>query len=479
MIISRKYEVVGHLGQGGMGTVYKVRHTALDTISALKVLPAHLMEHREMVDRFYREARIMARMHHPNIVRVVDIDRDDALNLYYFVMEYIEGVTLSRYVREKGPLPLLEVLDLSRRIADALAYAHHHNPPVIHRDIKPANVMIENRSSRVVVMDFGIAKELGDGDATKTGMTLGTLRYAAPEQLRQEQLDGSADVYSLGMVIYELYTGKQFFSGLDEFAVLEKVRNDNAEHPPLFDRPVPPAFAQLLTRAIAKDRTQRYHSMYELLQAIDECRKLQVEEEDIPTIILPLTEDTENINPQQAVLAVVDPEQLRQQAREAQQQALSARKQAESVQAERYASELFRQGLEAHREAERQLQSQAYGLAISQHQRAAELWRKATETAQIERGRQEAEAARQQAETARTMAEQAGVDSQLTREFTQAQQLFEQGREKEAQLNFVHAKMAYVQAVQEWRRLTNEALRDHSREKPEIVRMRAAKTGQE
>src|SRR5262245_47984447 len=276
MVISRKWEVVGSLGQGGMGVVYKVRHTTLDIIYALKVLPAYLMEDQDMVNRFYREARVMARLQHSNIVRVLDIERDDNLNLYYFVMEYIEGVTLGKYLREKGPLSLPEILTISRQVAEALDYAHSHMPPIIHRDIKPANIMIEDRTSRVVVMDFGIAKELGDGDSTKTGMVIGTLKYASPEQIRHEQLDGSADVYSLSMVMYEMYTGKQFFGGLDEHEVLGKVLYDSKENEPQFDRRPPAAFADLLTRAMAKSRTRRYHNMRELLQALDACRNLSV-----------------------------------------------------------------------------------------------------------------------------------------------------------------------------------------------------------
>ncbi len=266
MAISGKYEVLGQLGQSGTGVVYKVRHTTLKTISVLKVLPVYLRENEDMVNRFYREARVMARLNHHSIVRVLDIGRDESLNLYYFVMEYVEGVTLGKYLRDKGPLPLPELLTISRQVAEALAYAHTHTPPIIHRDIKPANIMIEDRSSRVVVMDFGIAKELGDGDSTKTGTVIGTLKYASPEQLRHEPLDGSADVYSLGMVMYEMYTGRQFFGGLDEHAVLGKVLYDTQENEPHFDRRPPAAFADLLTRAIAKSRARRYPSMRELLQ---------------------------------------------------------------------------------------------------------------------------------------------------------------------------------------------------------------------
>src|SRR5215475_3993473 len=196
-VISRKYEVMGQLGQGGMGVVYKVRHTALDTILALKVLPRDLMENPEMVSRFYREARVVARLSHPNIVRVLDIDYDEALNFHYFVMEYIQGQTFAQYLREHGPLPLQDVLKITRQIASALAYAHDYTPPVIHRDIKPANVMIEERTGRVVVMDFGIAKELDNSDMTKSGMVIGTLKYCAPEQIRHQPLDGGADIYSL------------------------------------------------------------------------------------------------------------------------------------------------------------------------------------------------------------------------------------------------------------------------------------------
>ena len=213
MEISRKYAVTEKVGQGGMGVVYKVRHITLDTTLALKVLPHELTDHAEMLTRFYREARLMARLKHPNIVQVLDIDRDEALNFHYFVMEFIHGKTLRQYIRDQGALPLAEVLYIAIQVAKALTYAHTQVPSVIHRDVKPSNIMIEDPSGRVVVMDFGIAKEIGQSDATRTGAIMGTMKYCAPEQMRHEPVDGAADIYALGMVMYEAYTENSSLPG--------------------------------------------------------------------------------------------------------------------------------------------------------------------------------------------------------------------------------------------------------------------------
>jgi len=208
-IISGKYEVLSQVGKGGMGAVYKVRHLTLETTLAVKVLPAELAEDGDLVRRFHQEARLMAQLRHPHIVRVLDVDRDG--DTHFFVMEYVEGMNLSQYLRAQGTLPLLEVLTISRQIAQALEYAHSHQPPIIHRDIKPANILIEARSRRVMVTDFGIAKVLGAAERTRTGLVMGTFRYCAPEQLQQDkELDGRADIYSLGLVMYEIATGHPF-----------------------------------------------------------------------------------------------------------------------------------------------------------------------------------------------------------------------------------------------------------------------------
>jgi serine/threonine-protein kinase len=236
-----------------------------------------------MVARFYREARVMARLKHPNIAQVLDIDRDDAFNFYYFVMEYVEGQTLRQYLRDRKGLPPTEVLTIARQVASALAYAHAQMPPVIHRDIKPSNIMIEDRTKRVVVMDFGIAKELADDtEVTRTGAIMGTMQYCAPEQMRHEQLDGATDIYALGLVMYELYTGERFFAGMTETAIVGKVLYDPQENVPDFPAATPVAFSALVTKAIAKSRQTRYQRIADFLRDLEAC---QIALQDSATLV--------------------------------------------------------------------------------------------------------------------------------------------------------------------------------------------------
>jgi serine/threonine protein kinase len=274
--ISGKYEVLSQAGRGGMGIVYKVRHLTLDTVFALKVLPAEFSDNTEVVNRFRQEARVMAQFRHPNIVRVLDVDRDGST--YYFVMEYIEGKNLSQYLAEQGPLSVPQALAIARQVARALDYAHSQEPPVIHRDIKPQNILIEERSGRAVVTDFGIAKVLTVGEQTQTGLMLGTLGYCAPEQILQTSgLDGRADIYSLGLVLYEMVTKRPFFTGLDERALLGRILSGPEENVPTFDSAVPSGFVSLVARSIARGRERRYPRAGDLLQDIEACLALDAD----------------------------------------------------------------------------------------------------------------------------------------------------------------------------------------------------------
>ena len=260
--IADKYEILTELGRGGMGRVYKVLHRGLNKVYALKILREHLVDDESLIARFQNEARIMASLHHANIIQVFDIDRDG--DRHYFVMEYIEGQTLGEVLRKRAPLPLSDIITISRQIAQALDYAHQQQPPIIHRDIKPSNIMLEAGTGRVVVTDFGIAKLL-DAERTRhtlTGFTVGTPSYAAPEQLRSvSDLDGRADIFPLGLVMYEMLAGRPFFEDMTPEEIIGQKLFDPRELLPKFDPSVPTALQQLIRRAIAKDREQRYPSV--------------------------------------------------------------------------------------------------------------------------------------------------------------------------------------------------------------------------
>jgi len=449
MVISRKYEVLGPLGQGSMGVVYKVRHTTLDAIMALKVLPRDLMEKPEMVTRFYREARVMARLTHPNIVRVSDIDRDEALNFHYFVMEYIQGQTFAQYLRERGLLPLLEVLEITRQIAKALLYAHTHTPAVIHRDIKPANIMMEERSARIVVMDFGIAKELDDSEMTKSGVAIGTLKYCSPEQMRHDPLDGGADIYSLGMVMYEAYTGAQFFAGLDETSVIGKVLYETQEHVPQFSRPTSPVFAALITKAIAKSRERRYRRVEDFLRDLDACTAAVDHTEMVvlpapPTHYASRGEKTQDeLKELEAQIRTLEDERRKRLVLSVQTQAREARERAAREGAGKWAAALLQQGLTQEERGHAHLRAREYQPAQTAYQEAVGLFTRACEEAVTAAAFHMAEQIRQEMTAAKTEAERYGAREK-------ARTFYGRGLALQAQADELWESKTYEQACQEY-----------------------------
>ena len=261
-IIKGRYRVVRLLGRGGMGNVYEVMHERLRSSFALKQLRADLASEPEIVARFRHEAEIMARLSHPHVARVFDIDAEPDVGSW-MAMELVQGEDLGAVMRRVGRLPLGEAIRIGFQIATALDCAHRAG--LVHRDIKPANVLIEAGTGRAVLTDFGIAKSLmandADGGATRTGVFLGTYRYSSPEQLRNRrdvEIDGRADVYSLGVVLYEMVSGKKFLAGLTESDVLSEVGFDPAWHAPLdWDDPPPPALVALIEGCLEPQRDRR------------------------------------------------------------------------------------------------------------------------------------------------------------------------------------------------------------------------------
>jgi eukaryotic-like serine/threonine-protein kinase len=248
------YEILGALGAGGMGKVYKVKNVISDRVEAMKILLPNLASQKELADRFLREIKVLASLHHPNIAELRTALTMN--NQLVMIMEYVEGETLSMVVR-RGPMATAQAAFCADQILSALSYAHQQK--IIHRDIKPANMMLTN-SGVVKLMDFGIARSGNDRSLTTTGTTLGSLNYMPPEQVKDEGIDARSDIYSLGVSLYEMVTGELPFRGDSNYSVMSAHLNETPK-PPITIRPdLPEALNQIILIAMAKDRAQRFQS---------------------------------------------------------------------------------------------------------------------------------------------------------------------------------------------------------------------------
>jgi serine/threonine-protein kinase len=282
-----KYRVLEPLGRGGMARVYRAYHARLDRYVAIKVLRSDLIEDEEFLTRFRREAQAVAGLRHPNIVQVFDSDVQD--DIYYMVLELLEGDTLKARLndyRARGEkMPLGEVVHISLDVLDGLAYAHSEG--TIHRDIKSANIMLTRRG-QAVVTDFGIAQIVGGTRHTATGALMGTLNYMAPEQGLKGHSDARSDIYSLGIVFYEMLTQRTPFEADTPLAVLMRHVNDPLPLPRKIDPTIPEPFERIVLKALAKNPDDRYQSAEEMAQALREAAEgTQIE---IPSrVSLPLS----------------------------------------------------------------------------------------------------------------------------------------------------------------------------------------------
>ncbi|HEU5367679.1 MAG TPA: protein kinase [Ktedonobacterales bacterium] len=254
------YELEEELGRGAMGVVYRGRQMTLDRVVAVKVLLEGLVSDESFVTRFIREARLVASLNHPNIVHVYDAGRSE--NLLYFAMEYISGPTVTQLLRQKGKLPVAQAMEIGAQVAAALEYAHVE-ARMVHRDIKPENMMLD-RWGKVKVVDFGLARVAGVNAITRVGTVVGSLYYVSPEQLLGRQLDGRADVYALGVALYEMITGKRPFVGKNLAELSRAILMGPLEEPSKLDASIPASLEAILLRALARDRDQRYSSAGEL-----------------------------------------------------------------------------------------------------------------------------------------------------------------------------------------------------------------------
>jgi eukaryotic-like serine/threonine-protein kinase len=265
-VIAGRYELVELIGRGGMSSVWKAHDRLLDRIVAIKVLHEQFTKDEEYVERFRREARSVAQLSHPNIVTV--IDRGEENGQQYIVFECVEGEDLKHLIQREGALPVRDALVLGLQMARALGFAHDRG--LIHRDVKPQNVLL-NEDGQAKMTDFGIARSVDVEGVTITGTVLGTSEYIAPEQARGQRVDALTDVYSLGVVLYELLTGDVPFHG--ESFVAIALRHVNEPVPSVLERrpDCPPRVALAIERAMSKRPEERFQSMYELVNELEAC----------------------------------------------------------------------------------------------------------------------------------------------------------------------------------------------------------------
>jgi len=257
--LAGRYNIIEELGRGGMGVVYKAEDTKLKRTVALKFLPHELTHVPEVKERFVREAQAAAALEHPHICTVYEFD--EAEETTFISMAYIEGQSLRKKI-ESGPLEMEEALKIGMQVAEGLQEAHKKG--VVHRDIKSSNIMVDERG-QAKVMDFGLARMVGTTLLTQEGAAMGTIAYMSPEQARGEEVDFRTDIWSLGIVLYEMFTGQLPFKGDHEQAVVYSIRKDKPRPITELKQDIPVSIEQVVSKALEKDPEKRYQHAEELL----------------------------------------------------------------------------------------------------------------------------------------------------------------------------------------------------------------------
>ena len=274
-----RYEIRQRIGQGGMGALYLALDPAIDRLVALKLLR---IDSDEMRARFLREARSAGRLQHPHIVTVYDVGEHDGQP--FIAMEYVKGETLSDVIRRRAPVSLTWKISLMEHLCDGLDYAHRAG--LVHRDIKPANLMVTNEADALKILDFGIARGVGDSGLTEVGTMMGTPNYMSPEQASGKPVDRRSDIFAVGAVIYEMLAYRQAFPGKEWQVVLPAILEKSPEPVTHVDRGLAPRLDTIVARALARDPVQRYQDLRSLRDDLADFRKqLGVEEQEtaLPT----------------------------------------------------------------------------------------------------------------------------------------------------------------------------------------------------
>ncbi|HHW00002.1 MAG TPA: Stk1 family PASTA domain-containing Ser/Thr kinase [Clostridiaceae bacterium] len=263
-ILGGRYKLIEKIGGGGMAIVYKAKCTLLNRYVAVKILRPEFTSDEEFVKRFQAEAQAAASLSHPNIVSIYDVGNENGI--HYIVMEYIDGITLKEYINQNGTLPWREATNIAIQICSALEQAHRNH--IVHRDIKPHNILI-TKDGIAKVTDFGIAKAVSSSTITMVGNTIGSVHYFSPEQARGGYVDEKSDLYSLGIVMYEMVTGRTPFNGDTPVAIALKHIQSQAVQPIAINPQIPRGINDIIVKAITKEQNGRYQSASEMLSDLN------------------------------------------------------------------------------------------------------------------------------------------------------------------------------------------------------------------
>ncbi|MGD8190108.1 Stk1 family PASTA domain-containing Ser/Thr kinase [Brevibacillus ginsengisoli] len=285
-----RYQIEHKVGGGGMAIVYKAKDLVLNRPVAVKILRPQFGIDEDFINRFRREAQAVASLSHPNIVSVYDVGQDE--DTYYMVMEYVDGLNLKDVINQEGSLPVEEAVRIAKQVCDALDHAHQNQ--IIHRDIKPHNILIGS-NGRVKVTDFGIARAVTSATITHTGSVLGSVHYFSPEQARGGLTQEKSDIYSLGIVLYEMVTGQLPFSGESPISVALKHLQDPLPHPRDINPDIPQSVENVILRALVKDPFLRYATAREMLKDLETC--LSKERLNEPKINFPQDDEETRVIP--------------------------------------------------------------------------------------------------------------------------------------------------------------------------------------
>ncbi len=304
-LLGNRYEIVEKIGGGGMAVVYKAKCNLLNRYVAVKILRSEFTNDRDLINKFKGESQAAASLSHPNIVNIYDVGESE--DIYYIVMEYVKGRTLKEVIKEEGPLAEDTIIDYSKQIAYALQHAHQNH--IIHRDIKPHNILITG-DNRAKVTDFGIAVAATSSTLTNAGSVIGSVHYFSPEQARGGYTDEKSDLYSLGIVMYEMATARVPFEGESPITVALKHIQEKPAQPSKINPSVSKSLEDIIMKLMQKEQSSRYQSTASLIEDLNKLKNNAltavymepVSEEDSPTQVIPTVRDVdlEGITPRES-----------------------------------------------------------------------------------------------------------------------------------------------------------------------------------